>query len=389
MEVKKILYVGNDNGFIDYLKSNMPHHLEIHREENGFLATEYLDNEEEKPQVILSELNIPGVSAFQFHEAIRNEVQFENISFILLTRNNNENVNVKALAAGIDDVFIKSVGIDNFRARLDFLVTFRNDFHDLIENHKSSTYKIPLAKRIFDIAIASTALLLISPLLILIAILIKLESKGPIYYVSKRVGTGYHIFDFYKLRSMYMDADSRLKDLAHLNQYTQHVPEEETPTNHCEKCEELGEPCSPLLYIDGKGICENLYFARKKTANASAFLKIKDDPRITKVGRFIRKTSVDELPQLINVIKGDMSIVGNRPLPLYEAEQLTSDAWTGRFNAPAGITGLWQISKRGKADMSDEERKGLDNQYASDNSFIKDLTLILKTVPALFQKENV
>lgn len=84
-----------------------------------------------------------------------------------------------------------------------------------------------------------------------------------------------------------------------------------------------------------------------------------------------------------------MSIVGNRPLPLYEAEQLTSDDWGERFLAPAGITGLWQVMKRGKSDMSDDERKALDNQYARNNSFWNDLKIMLKTVPALFQKENV
>ena len=97
----------------------------------------------------------------------------------------------------------------------------------------------------------------------------------------------------------------------------------------------------------------------------------------------------DRCTQLFNVLKGDMSIVGNRPLPLYEAEQLTSDDWGERFLAPAGITGLWQVEKRGKGEMSEEERKALDNKYAKNFSFWNDIRLILKTIPALFQKENV
>ncbi|MFT3904328.1 MAG: sugar transferase [Niabella sp.] len=107
------------------------------------------------------------------------------------------------------------------------------------------------------------------------------------------------------------------------------------------------------------------------------------------MGNILRKTSIDELPQLFNVLKGDMSLVGNRPLPLYEAELLTCDQFAMRFLGPAGITGLWQISKRGKAEMSDLERKELDNQYAKYSSFMMDLKIILKTIPAMLQKEKV
>ncbi len=389
MEVKKILYVGNDYDFVAFLEASLGESVSVRAEKNGLVAIESMDNAEAVPEIILAEINIPGISGFQFHRALRNKDNLDHVAFILLNKVNNFNLNARAFDEGIDDVLVKEVDQENLMARLNFLTNFRNNFHNVIEKQETNIYTIPLAKRLFDILVASSALLAISPILILIAILIKLESKGPIYYVSKRVGTGYHIFNFYKLRSMFVDADERLKDLAHLNQYAAQSPELDEEPGSCLACEALGHPCSPILYIDGKEICENHHQKQKKTENTSAFLKIKDDPRITRIGKFIRKTSIDELPQLVNVLKGDMSIVGNRPLPLYEAEQLTSDAWTARFNAPAGITGLWQISKRGKAEMSDEERKGLDNQYAKNNSFTKDLALILKTVPALFQKENV
>jgi len=124
-------------------------------------------------------------------------------------------------------------------------------------------------------------------------------------------------------------------------------------------------------------------------------VKISNDPRVTRVGKFIRNTSIDELPQLINVIKGDMSIVGNRPLPVYEAELLTEDILSKRFLAPAGITGLWQVELRGKGGiMSEAERMNLDNEYAehfigNNYSFWFDMKLILRTIPALLQKESV
>ncbi|MEP6611968.1 MAG: sugar transferase, partial [Mucilaginibacter sp.] len=121
----------------------------------------------------------------------------------------------------------------------------------------------------------------------------------------------------------------------------------------------------------------------------AAFVKIKDDPRVTKLGKFLRNSSLDELPQLFNILLGDMSLVGNRPLPVYEAEMLTSNEWSMRFLGPAGLTGLWQITKRGKADMSERERKKLDNFYAQNYSFWLDWKILIRTVPAVFQKEKV
>jgi lipopolysaccharide/colanic/teichoic acid biosynthesis glycosyltransferase len=151
------------------------------------------------------------------------------------------------------------------------------------------------------------------------------------------------------------------------------------------------------MYIDTHQVCDYWYnFQKKESAkNNSTFVKIVNDPRVTRVGKFIRNTSIDELPQLINVIKGDMSIVGNRPLPVYEAELLTEDALSKRFLAPAGITGLWQVELRGKGgNMSEEERKRLDNEYADhfkgdSFSFWYDIKLILRTIPALLQKSAV
>jgi lipopolysaccharide/colanic/teichoic acid biosynthesis glycosyltransferase len=219
-----------------------------------------------------------------------------------------------------------------------------------------------------------------------VAILIKIDSKGPIFYISKRVGQGYHIFNFYKFRTMRTDADQLIENMKEFNQYN--AKPSESINEECDECSKLGHLCSTELIVDGKKICENNYHRLKQFKNTS-FIKFKNDPRITKFGQFLRTSSIDELPQLLNILKGDMSFVGNRPLPLYEAEQLTTDDFIQRFNAPAGLTGLWQVSKRGKAEMSELERKQLDNTYAQKNSFFGDMILILRTFPALTQKENV
>jgi len=214
------------------------------------------------------------------------------------------------------------------------------------ENLRHRRAGAPPSKRAFDILISSVGLLVLSPLFALIAIAVKLESGGPVFYISKRAGRGYRIFNFYKFRTMYKDADKKIAALKHLNQYS--------------------------------------------TANTGpVFFKINNDPRITRVGRFLRNTSLDELPQLLNVFLGDMSLVGNRPLPLYEAATLTTDDYAARFMAPAGITGLWQIKKRGNKDMSVEERINIDIDYAAKCSFVTDFWIIANTPSALLQKENV
>jgi len=204
-----------------------------------------------------------------------------------------------------------------------------------------------IAKRLFDIVVSSIAIVLLLPVFLIVAIIIKFESRGPIFYVAQRAGRGYHIFNFFKFRTMVVDADKKVDQLSHLNQYNGN------------------QEAGPV------------------------FFKISNDPRITRVGAFLRNTSLDELPQLFNVLLGDMSLVGNRPLPLYEAATLTTDQWAARFLAPAGITGLWQITKRGHNEMSVDERIKLDISYAEKYSFWNDLVIMAQTPFALVQKSNV
>jgi lipopolysaccharide/colanic/teichoic acid biosynthesis glycosyltransferase len=241
--------------------------------------------------------------------------------------------------------------------------------------------KYDYLKRAIDITAAVIALTLLSPLFIIVAILIKLENKGPIFYKSKRVGQNYKIFDFYKFRSMRTDADKLLAQMQHLNQYETKA-KSETPAINKENYQE------DIKLLSDKGwVNEESFFVEQD--NAQPFLKITNDPRITRIGKFIRSTSIDELPQLINVLIGDMSLVGNRPLPLYEAEQLTTDEAIERFSAPAGITGLWQVTERGKSGVSADSRKRLDVEYAKRYSLALDMWILVKTPLAALQQENV
>ena len=384
-----VLYIGSDNTIIDQFV-NEPDKFEFVSAENGLLAISLLENKQF--DVVLCENNLPGMKGFEIHKLLNSNNKFKNIIFFLIVHEVSIKTKEKAIKEKVDDYYVAPLNITNLYDRIRFLLDFKHRISKpSTEPQVGKEYKMPFIKRAFDIIVSGTILIILSPLLLFVALLIRLESKGKVYYISKRVGTGYKIFDFYKFRSMSTDADKQLLDMKHLNQYQSEVIEDEDIDldEKCPECERLGKFCSPILHIEGRKICENQYLKIKRKDSKSAFIKIKDDPRITKIGKFIRNLSIDELPQLINVLKGDMSIVGNRPLPLYEAELITSDRWSKRFKAPAGITGKWQVEKRGRGEMSEEERKELDNAYADKNSFLGDIILILKTIPAVFQKENV
>ena len=288
------------------------------------------------------------------------------------------------LKCGIHDVYNSEFDIENLRKRLEFLKT---NYDALLKVNKDNlqSFKLPLWKRVFDIIFASTVLLFLSPIFLVIIIAIRIESKGKFYYASPRIGTGYKVFGFLKFRSMYTNADKRVDELMKKNQYQTGKKSE----NEISSYDHIGEGDTVLIHDDGF-ISEDKVKKRKADKRDNAFFKMANDPRITKVGRILRNTSIDELPQFINVLKGDMSIVGNRPLPLYEAELLTTDQWSKRFLAPAGITGLWQVTKRGGSNlMSADDRKQLDIEYAENFSFWYDIKILLKTIPAMIQHENV
>jgi lipopolysaccharide/colanic/teichoic acid biosynthesis glycosyltransferase len=251
--------------------------------------------------------------------------------------------------------------------------------------HKTSDWM----KRGLDLLIAVPALIVLSPLLVIIAILVRLDSRGPVFYVSRRAGRDYRVFDFYKFRTMYTDADARLGEMEHLNQYAAQPASADARALPLalDVYEQYASMGTSVLVRDRELIPESEYRESEDRANG-VFYKLDNDPRVTPLGRWLRKTSLDELPQLINVVKGDMSLVGNRPLPLYEAEQLTSDGDVERFLAPAGLTGLWQITKRGDRSLSPSERIALDVRYARQYNLWMDLWILLCTIPALIQESN-
>ena len=190
-------------------------------------------------------------------------------------------------------------------------------------------------KRTIDIVVSASMTLLLLPVFLLTALLIKLSSPGPVFFVQKRIGLNKRHFGIYKFRTMVIDAEKRMKEIEHLN-----------------------EVSGPVF-------------------------KIKNDPRITPLGKFLRKTSIDELPQLFNVLMGDMSLVGPRPLPLRDYEGFSEDWQRRRFSVRPGVTCLWQIG--GRSAISFKQWMELDLQYIDKWSLLLDFKILLKTIPAVLK----
>lgn len=330
-----------------------------------------------------------------------------NIYIILMTDTMTEEDRKIYMKCGINDTIHQEASVTELNKKIQFISDRENILFDSeAPKYGILKFKIPVWKRLFDIFFSSIAIIVLSPIFILTAIAIRLESPGPILFKSKRVGTNYTIFDFLKFRSMFVDAEQRLKELSKdHNQYAENHEAEEQKTTITAPLGDQAEMAmldmgmesemmisdeEIMLVGDDFVVAESDYAKKKEEEINNAFVKIENDPRITKVGRFIRKYSIDELPQLFNILRGDMSIVGNRPLPLYEAEKLTADSSIDRFMAPAGLTGLWQVEERGKGgNMSAEERKQLDITYGQTYCFTLDMKIIFRTLTAFIQKENV
>lgn len=384
-KVIRVMYIGSAPDVLSNLEGSGK--FQVVQKDNSIAALNFIKKYGEI-EAIVSEVHLPGSNGIDTFRLLKKHEIVDEIPFVLVAHEDEPEFFNEAFKNCLDDYFMVPLYLDRLYKRLVFLIDYKKNKPTPLENTQPiKPYRTPFIKRLFDVIVSGTALILLSPLMFLVIIAIKLESKGSFYYVSPRVGANFKVFGFYKFRSMYVGSDSinKLKELKHLNQYATDEVDEE-----CKECAKLpeGEYCSPILYIKGEKICENLYIKRKNAEKA--FMKLENDPRVTKVGKFIRNTSIDELPQLVNILKGDMSVVGNRPLPVNEAEKLTLGDRAKRFHAAAGLTGLWQVELRGRDGvMSEEERFNLDNQYAENNSFLGDMKLIFRTFKVFIQRGDV
>ena len=365
--VRNILLIGdaaaaysqrlNRQGYVCYETGS------IHEARNTLLL-EYFRMDRPMPDAIICDIRMEESLISHFASYLSVTKEYASIPFIVLLGDDNDDHGGRSPLPsfdptgfrGVDDVFDGGVTVDELCAKIDVLKKYKH-FHKTLPyyDREPATANEAIVEKIrprrvlqrtLDIIVSASALTVLSPVFLLIGAAIRLDSKGSILYASPRAGRAYRIFKFYKFRTLVADAVARIAQVKHLNQYD-------------------------------------------ASDTGPSFLKIDNDPRVTRLGRFLRNTSMDELPQLINVLLGDMSLVGNRPLPLYEACTLTADESAQRFLAPAGMSGLWQIKKRGQPNMSVQERINLDIDYANQHSFFYDLRILLNTPKVLIQKADV
>ena len=240
-----------------------------------------------------------------------------------------------------ETVMVKQISINEIEEVTDEFMSkgiYRTEEHKNIQQIYNQKRKVFIyTKRFFDIFLAGLALIVLSPIFLITAIAIKMEDNGPVFFTQLRAGKDMRPFKMFKFRSMHVNADAKLQEMMENNEQTGHA------------------------------------------------FKIKNDPRITNVGKVIRRLSIDELPQLINIVKGDMSIVGPRPILVFQMEEC-DEYDRQRLIVQPGLTCYWQIS--GRANIKWEQWVELDLKYIEDMSLWTDLKMIIKTIPAVFSGDG-
>lgn len=320
LATREMLFIGFENSFDENIRNfpyqNKTYYFEIiNREENAFRWLESRVNDlttYQMPFALFCSLKWLVSKGFEFARQIREHADLRFVPFVALAEYGETFDRKMLLESGIDDCYTMPVQWNCLEARLDFLNQYKWKMSEISGqlSPESYQYRIPVEKRIFDLAGATLAILFSSVIWLPVAVSIALETNGPLFCHSKRMGANYRFFYILKFRST------------------------------------------------------------------------------TRVGGLIKKYGIDELPQLINVLRGDMSLVGKRPLPIYEAEMLAHDEWNTRALEPAGMTGLWRASQHqepaSNLEVNDEPEHTGTGRY----TIWADLAIILKTLRAYVQKEN-
>lgn len=323
--LRNMVVVGTNEKAIRFVKE-IRKHKDIGYNIIGFVDNECIANGE--PVALLSDLN--------HFEDILNRQVIDEVVIALPAHSFYKEISKILYQCGEQGIKVRFIAdmlfdLPHTKATIEYL----NDAPMLTFHMGPSDRGGLLVKRALDIIISVIALILLAPFIAIVGILIKLDSRGPIFFVQERVGYNKRRFKLYKFRTMTSDAEEKQKEIEYLN-----------------------EASGPVF-------------------------KIKDDPRVTNIGKILRKTSIDELPQLVNVLNGDMSLVGPRPLPIRDYELFEENWQKRRLSVRPGITCLWQIS--GRNELPFEKWIELDMEYIDNWSLFLDLKILVKTIPAVFR----
>jgi len=354
---RKILYVHDPRQKRSLIAKARSHKLQIIQAMDDSEAVSALQNGA-PPCAVVCDLPLQDLDLESFIDSLRSTGNDSGLPVILLAGHWSAEHKVRAQRAGATACLEGPLSIDVIEEELG--LDFGSNGRDSVAMR---IRPVPFGKRLFDLAVAGALLFVLSPLILLVALQIKITSRGPAIVGHKRLGMGYHLFNLYRFRTRPLDSSAGASMPKKL-----HLSSSNSLFNiHCPDCIRAQQACSPLYVHNGDIICENQLVSRSggifETTEAAA------DAEPTRLGRFLERTGLAGVPQLVNVLKGDLSLVGIRPLSPDEAAMLSPAEWRVRFLAPAGLVGIWRIAERQELAMP-------DIVYAESRSFKRDLAIL-------------
>lgn len=327
----------------------------------GSLESE-LKRSPSKYQMIISDAEPEAVGGIPLKNTLKSSPEHTHIPLILLVAQITNEKKIECLKGSIDDIFEKPLNFNNLQIRIERLIERLAKTNDTPAAIRE--YKIPVSKRLFDIVFSILALIILSPLIFVCAIIIWSTTKSSPFIKCVRVGMGSKSFGSWQFRTMYQGAEEYLKGLTVYNYCTKDLEKREDPEilmKRCPECEEMDIPCSKPLWLDKGWICQKLYQKKRKKVPGITL----DHPAFTPIGRYLLKNGLENLPQLWNVLTGNISVIGNHPLTFKEFRELTTNQEAMRFIAPAGIISLCLVQRRLNNALTEQECRMLDIEYAS------------------------
>lgn len=333
-----VLYIGTDPAFITRLYAE--HAFVVQHVDNPFRAAGFL-NDKAIPDLILCEQELKGMKGIEVFEELKPQLKSRPV-FILICNELVHSDVVEAIRFGIDDVLSRTTPVAELKKRMDTTLSGK-----LLRKQQRAEFRqivVSRATRLLEKAGALLLLMLSSPLLAGLVAIIRTQSHGKAVFKSKRLNGNLRVVNLYMLRTTFTENEKKIGTLSYLNQYGSENAIIQPEMEACPDCAKLGYNCSPLFTIDGREICENHLSSYKNNHNINGVVPVSDKRRYTPIGMFIRNTWMERLPQLLNVLNGDIALVGSKPLAIYEIENLSPEELEMKRSSKIGFV-QWNPAK--------------------------------------------